>query len=63
MFFTISLWSFIYPELLGVTTLVVKHNGGKPNLKSTLIRTLVRFIPVEIFFFTAIQEAGMIHYP
>jgi hypothetical protein len=32
--------------------------------KSTLIRTLVRFIPVEIFsFLTAIQEAGMIHYP
>ena len=39
-------------------TLVVKHNGGKPNLKSILIRTLVRFIPIEIISFLNNNSRG-----
>ena len=32
-------------------TLVVKHNGNKPNMKSVIIRTLVRMIAFEAFTF------------
>ena len=32
-------------------TLVVKHNGSKPNIKSIIVRTLVRLIPIEAFTF------------
>ena len=32
-------------------TLVVKHNGIKPNMKSIIIRTLVRMIAFEAFTF------------
>ena len=32
-------------------TIVVKPNGTKPKLKSTVIRTLVRLIPIEAFTF------------
>ncbi|CAM3968104.1 RDD family protein [Flavobacterium weaverense] len=32
-------------------TIVVKHNGTKPKVKSTVIRTLVRLIPIEAFTF------------
>ena len=32
-------------------TLVVKHNGSKPNIKSVIVRTLVRLIAFEAFSF------------
>ena len=32
-------------------TIVVKHNGTKPKVKSTVIRTLVRLIPIEALTF------------
>ena len=32
-------------------TLVVKHNGAKPKVKSIIVRTLVRMIAFEAFSF------------
>lgn len=32
-------------------TLVVKHDGSRPNMKSVMIRTLSRLIPLEPFSF------------
>ena len=32
-------------------TMVVKHNGSKPNMKSIIIRTVSRLIPLEPFSF------------
>jgi uncharacterized RDD family membrane protein YckC len=37
-------------------TLVVKHDGSKPNMKSIIIRTISRLIPLEPFsFLTAVR--------
>jgi uncharacterized RDD family membrane protein YckC len=37
-------------------TLVVKHDGSRPNMKSIIIRTLSRLIPLESFsFLTAVR--------
>lgn len=61
MFFYYFIMEFYLSRTFGkyfTKTLVVKHNGGKPNLKSTLIRTLVRFIPVEIFSFFNSNSRG-----
>jgi uncharacterized RDD family membrane protein YckC len=52
-------YGVLFSELLGyfTKTLVVKHNGGKKPKKYT-IRTLVRFIPVEIFSFFNSNSRG-----
>jgi uncharacterized RDD family membrane protein YckC len=39
-------------------TVVVKHNGSKPNVKSIVIRTLVRMIPIEFFSFLSGNSRG-----
>ena len=61
MFFYYFIMEFYLSRTFGkyfTKTLVLKHNGGKPNLKSTLIRTLVRFIPLEIFSFFKSNSRG-----
>ena len=39
-------------------TMVVKHNGSKPNVKSIVLRTLVRMIPIEAFSFLSDNARG-----
>lgn len=39
-------------------TIVVKHNGSKPNMKSFIIRTVSRIIPFEAFSFLAGDSRG-----
>ncbi|MFV8376359.1 RDD family protein [Flavobacterium sp. LB1P71] len=39
-------------------TLVVKHDGSKPNMKSVIIRTVSRLIPFEPFSFLAGDSRG-----
>ena len=39
-------------------TIVVKHTGGKPNMKSVIIRTLARIIPFEAFSFLSDESRG-----
>nr|WP_314896191.1 RDD family protein [uncultured Flavobacterium sp.] len=39
-------------------TLVVKHDGSKPNMKSVIIRTISRLIPLEPFSFLAGDSRG-----
>jgi uncharacterized RDD family membrane protein YckC len=61
MFIYYFIMEFYFSRTFGkyfTKTLVVKHNGSKPNLKSILIRTLVRFIPVEIFSFFNSNSRG-----
>lgn len=61
MFFYYFIMEFYLSRTFGkyfTKTLVVKHNGGKPNLKSILIRTLVRFIPIEIISFLNSNSRG-----
>lgn len=61
MFFYYFIMEFYLSRTFGkyfTKTLVVKLNGSKPNLKSILIRTLVRFIPVEIFSFLNNNSRG-----
>ena len=61
MFFYYFIMEFYLSRTFGkyfTKTLVVKHNGGKPNLKSILIRTLVRFIPIEIISFLSSNSRG-----
>ena len=61
MFFYYFIMEFYLSRTFGkyfTKTLVVKLNGSKPNLKSIVIRTLVRFIPVEIFSFFNSNSRG-----
>lgn len=61
MFFYYFIMEFYLSRTFGkyfTKTLVVKLNGSKPNLKSILIRTLVRFIPVEFFSFLNNNSRG-----
>ena len=37
-------------------TLVVKHDGSKPNMKSIIIRTVSRLIPLEPFSFLTAER-------
>lgn len=37
-------------------TIVVKHNGSKPNMKSIIIRTVSRLIPLEPFSFLTAER-------
>ena len=37
-------------------TMVVKHNGSKPNMKSIIIRTVSRLIPLEPFSFLTAER-------
>ncbi|WP_414000012.1 RDD family protein [Flavobacterium sp. W1B] len=39
-------------------TIVVKHNGSRPNMKSIVIRTLSRLIPFEAFSFLLGNSRG-----
>ena len=39
-------------------TMVVKYNGSKPNVKSIVLRTLVRMIPIEAFSFLSDNARG-----
>jgi uncharacterized RDD family membrane protein YckC len=39
-------------------TVVIKHNGSKPKVKSIVIRTLVRMIPIEAFSFLSGNSRG-----
>jgi uncharacterized RDD family membrane protein YckC len=39
-------------------TLIVKHDGSKPNMKSVIIRTVSRLIPLEPFSFLAGDSRG-----
>lgn len=39
-------------------TIVVKHNGNKPNMKSIIIRTLARLIPFEAFSYLSGDSRG-----
>ncbi|MDI1307771.1 MAG: RDD family protein [bacterium] len=39
-------------------TLVVKHDGSKPNMKSVIIRTVSRLIPLEPFSFLGVDSRG-----
>lgn len=39
-------------------TLVIKHDGSKPNMKSVIIRTLSRLIPFEPFSFLTGDPRG-----
>jgi uncharacterized RDD family membrane protein YckC len=39
-------------------TIVVKHNGSKPNMKSFIIRTVSRIIPFEAFSFLSADSRG-----
>ncbi|MBG6060292.1 putative RDD family membrane protein YckC [Flavobacterium sp. CG_9.1] len=39
-------------------TMVVKHNGSKPNVKSIVIRTLVRMVLIEAFSFLSDNARG-----
>jgi uncharacterized RDD family membrane protein YckC len=61
MFFYYFIMEFYLSRTFGkyfTKTLVVKPNGSKPHLKSILIRTLVRFIPIEIFSFLNNNSRG-----
>jgi uncharacterized RDD family membrane protein YckC len=61
MFFYYFIMEFYLSRTFGkyfTKTLVVKPNGSKPHLKSTLIRTLVRFIPIEIVSFLNNNSRG-----
>jgi uncharacterized RDD family membrane protein YckC len=38
--------------------MVVKHNGSRPKVKSIIIRTLVRMIPIDAFSFLSNDARG-----
>ena len=59
LFFYYGLTEMYFARTFGkylTNTLVVKHDGSKPNMKSVIIRTLSRLIPLEPFsFLTAVR--------
>ncbi|MFV8359157.1 RDD family protein [Flavobacterium sp. LS1P3] len=54
LFFYYGLTEMYFSRTFGkyfTKTLVVKHDGSRPNMKSIIIRTLSRLIPLEPFSF------------
>lgn len=61
LFFYYAITEIYFARTFGkyfTKTVVVKHNGTKPNLKSIVIRTLVRMIPIEAFSFLSNDARG-----
>lgn len=59
LFFYYGLTEIYFSRTFGkyfTKTMVVKHDGSRPNMKSIIIRTLSRLIPFEPFsFLTAVR--------
>lgn len=61
LFFYYTIMEFYFSRTFGkyfTHTMVVKHNGSRPKIKSVVIRTLVRMIPVEAFSFLSDNARG-----
>ncbi|MCL6460693.1 MAG: RDD family protein [Flavobacterium micromati] len=61
LFFYYTIMEFYFSRTFGkyfTKTIVVKHNGSRPKVKSIVIRTLVRMIPIEAFSFLSDNARG-----
>jgi uncharacterized RDD family membrane protein YckC len=61
LFFYYTIMELYFSRTFGkyfTKTVVIKHNGSKPKVKSIVIRTLVRLIPIEAFSFLSGNSRG-----
>jgi uncharacterized RDD family membrane protein YckC len=61
LFFYYAIMELYFSRTFGkyfTKTIVVKHNGSRPQIKSVIIRTLVRLIPIEAFSFLSDDARG-----
>jgi len=61
LFFYYTIMELYFSRTFGkyfTKTMVVKHNGSRPKVKSVVIRTLVRMIPIEAFSFLSDNARG-----
>jgi uncharacterized RDD family membrane protein YckC len=61
LFFYYTIMELYFSRTFGkyfTKTMVVKHNGSRPKVKSIIIRTLVRMIPIDAFSFLSNDARG-----
>lgn len=61
LFFYYTIMELYFSRTFGkyfTKTVVIKYNGSKPKVKSIVIRTLVRMIPIEAFSFLSGNSRG-----